>query len=74
MDGVKASAARQTSCNVRTTDTAAIAVAVAVVVTVAAAVAMTATVAGGHCTPPLRLLPRPFLLQVLPPAPAPART
>ena len=55
MDGVKPSAARQTSCNVRKRtqqrDTAAIVVAVAIAVTVAAADAVTATVAGGHRTP-----------------------
>ena len=45
-------------------------VAVAAVVTVAVAVAVAAAVAGAHCpTPPL--LPRLFLLQVLPPAPDP---
>ena len=54
-----------------TAGTVAVAVAVAAVVTVAVAVALTPAVAGGHCpTPPL--LPRLFLLRVLPPAPAPA--
>ena len=71
-DGPVTSAARQTARNARTTGTVVGAAAVAVAVTAAVAVAVTAAAAGGHC-PPLRPLPRPFLLRVLSPAPAPAR-
>ena len=66
-----ATVGQETVRTVCTAGTVAVAVAVAAVVTVAVAVAVAAAVAGGHCpTPPL--LPRLFLLRVLPPAPAPA--
>ena len=55
----------QTAYTVSTAGTVAVVVAVAVVVTVAVAVAVAAAAAGGQC-PPL-LLPRLFLLHVLPP-------
>ena len=60
----------QTACTVCTVGTAAAVVAVAVVATVAVAVAVAAAVAGGQYLPLLLL--RPFLLRVLPLAPAPA--
>ena len=66
-----ATVGQETVRTVCTAGTVAVAVAVAAVGTVAVAAAVAAAVAGGHCpTPPL--LPRRFLLRVLPPAPAPA--
>ena len=65
-----ATVGQETVRTVCSADTVAVAVAVAAAVTVAVAVAVAAAVAGG-AQPPL-LLPRLFLLRVLPPAAAPA--